>query len=253
MDTLGKDDSWQSKEAWAPYQVPELPGAYFFCDILSPDQQTEFLSSYQDQLEFAKRGYISGTKGPSVSAVQPTRSISKDFPPCLRKLVDAYINHPLKPLERDPYQISVNAYKAGDLMVPHKDGIGNFGLITTLGSSLLLDFYHKPKGKNPTETEVYGKAGTWADQVPGRKIPDEPEISIVMVPGSALLLSGASFLDYVHAIEGRQEDVITDKVGNLKLVSAHRKFKVGDVIQRANRVSLVMWDVEARPKSREEK
>jgi len=240
MEAATPNQPWAPKACWNPYALSKLPGAYFFPNRLTQEQQKEFLSTYSSQLEFSKKGYISGLKGPGVCAVQAR---NKSYVPCLSRLVDIFKNDGVPLLDRDPFQISINSYSPGEYMVPHKDGLGNMGLIITLGSSVLLDFYHAPRKHQIRETEVYDKASGWARDIPGRQIADEPNVSVLMVPGSCLLLSGESFVDYVHAIDGRKSDTITDKVCNIDFLPG--EYQVGDTLTRANRVSLVMWDVDA--------
>lgn len=177
-------EAWSPSPDWEPNLLSQLPGAYFFPDIINEEIQAQFEKTHRKELNFRKHGYISGTKGPSVCAV------GRDYPPCLRTLIDVFKNKGIAFTERDPFQISTNKYAPGDLMVPHKDGLGNFGLITTLGSPLLLDFYYKPQTSPIFETEVYGKDEKWAGGFSDRRIEQDPNFSVLMTPGSSLLLSG---------------------------------------------------------------
>jgi len=254
-----------------------------------------------------KKGYISGTTGPKVMVFAPTRHTptrtrSKDsFPVFIQELIHEC--NTMGIFDVVPWQVSINFYQPGDLMVPHKDGTGTLALITTLGSSAILDFYHRPTSTTIKATQVFIKHHSASPSVPSiahlsnsslplntpsvlevsptsvtapsttsahvpdlsptsvpahapspicvsvpspvlasYEVADQPTVSVLLVPGSALVITGDAFLHYAHAIEPRMVDEITEKVINLGFFDG--KFKVGERVERKERVSVVMWDSE---------
>eukprot|EP01124_Arcella_intermedia_P021883 TRINITY_DN3141_c0_g1_i2.p2 TRINITY_DN3141_c0_g1~~TRINITY_DN3141_c0_g1_i2.p2 ORF type:complete len:149 (-),score=13.08 TRINITY_DN3141_c0_g1_i2:203-649(-) len=146
-------------------------------------------------------------------------------------------------LEGDPWQVSMNAYEAGDFMVPHKDGAGVCGLILALGSPLLLDFYYRPTQVPVKATQVFSKkSGEGSAGYAAYEVAEAPTVSVLMEPGGMLVLTGEAFVQYAHGIAKRTSDVITEKVINLPLLQ--EKTQCGQTMQRGNRISIVMWDIE---------
>jgi len=205
------------KEQFNANAIEKLPGAFFFPNILKEDKEKKYFSSYRSLLEKRgqKEGYISGTTGPKVMAFVP--AFHKQFPKRVQKLIDVYLKK--KIMDVTPWQVSMNFYQAGDLMVPHKDGAGSFAIITTLGSPLLLDFHYHIATKPVTSTEVFLKKPVTNEnehQLRFFEVNEEPTVTVLMEPGSGLVLSGESFVHYAHSIVGREEDVISEKVVNLE-------------------------------------
>jgi len=66
-------------------------------------------------------------------------------------------------------------------------------------------------------------------------------VRILMEPNSVLLMTGPSFIDYVHGIWKREEDVVEKSLGNFSLLSPDKN-KEGEIIKRKERISLVFWN-----------
>jgi hypothetical protein len=101
-----------------------------------------------------KKGFISGRKGPKVTALRPNEF--RDTPLtsiCVDKLRQRFGLF----ARRLPAQISVNCYSGDECMVPHKDGTGNVCTIVSTGNKVLLDFWYKPANGVVRATEVYLK------------------------------------------------------------------------------------------------
>jgi len=254
-NNLKMEETWQSdmmlnsskrlKEQFNANAIAKLPGAFFFPNIVKEDKEKKYFSSYRSLLEKRgqKQGYISGSSGPKVMAFVP--AFQKPFPKRLQKLIDVYLKKQI--LDITPWQVSMNFYQPGDLMVPHKDGAGTYAIITTLGSPLLLDFHYTIATKPVSSTEVFLKKPVTneSDVLRYFEVNEEPTVTVLMEPGSGLVLSGESFVHYAHSIAGREEDVISEKVVNLEFFEKG-KYKIGDLIKRKERVSVVMWDHERK-------
>jgi alkylated DNA repair dioxygenase AlkB len=172
----------------------------------------------------SQRLTISGAKGPLVRAYVP---LAKDaaLPACLdvlwRKAVDLGIVS-----DKDRvFQVSVNLYKASDLMVPHKDGRGTRALIFSFGNGCsTLRFFHRPSDSSATYTRVFGEPAA------GEDVRD-----YLLESGSVVLVGGAGFTDWVHYVEQRESDTWTAAMGNCDAA------KEGLTVARDTRVSVVFW------------
>jgi len=175
--------------------LPSLPGAFFFPNVLSPSESDELFQKCRETLlpAASKDGYISGRQGPAVCAL-----LDRDgYPQFYKDLIAKYEQQGLIPIR--PFQISTNFYKAGDMMIPHKDGFGHLACITTLVSSLILDF-HKKEAIGPiTRTLIYFKKEEGdSTALESHEILPTPEASVLMEPGSVLLLTGDSFIGLIR-------------------------------------------------------
>jgi len=227
-------------DSWNKNQVVNLPGAFYFGNYLS-EKENEKLLKYCLELKKSRRGFISGLLGPKVCIFQP--EYSSELQLLINKLKESKI------FVDDPIQLSINEYKIGDKMVPHKDGLGNFGVIVSCGSTSCLDFYYKPAVRDIHGTMVFIKSDE--DEIkplPGFEksasdflIDSKPDVSVFMEPRSILILSGDAFINYVHAIDARDHDVLDKSIGNLHLISENYQ-KEGIIARSKLRVSLVLWD-----------
>jgi len=65
----------------------------------------------------------------------------------------------------------------------------------------------------------------------------EPTASVLMEPNSVLLLTGLSFHKHMHGIYPKKEDIVDKNLVNKDLIQS----KIGTVIPRENRISIVFW------------
>ena len=128
------------------------------------------------------------------------------------------------------FQISVNHYRdASALMVPHKDGRGQLGLVFSFGRGMsTLKFFHRPLDSSATYTRVFDPPSA-----------DEVVHSYLLEPGSCLLVRGEAFTDWVHYVEKSDFDSVTESLANFGQL-APSTLKLGRVT-RQSRVSVVMW------------
>lgn len=148
--------------------VTNLPGAFYFSDYLWKDapQEQQKLFDYCTQLPKTKRGYISGNSGtnlipffalfhsqdqrslylatmslsPRISAISSKNSSSGSS---LTIILFRFLLMNIPLVTFSPFLL-LFAYLSDDRMIPHKDGLGHFGAIVSLGSTSILDFYYKP-------------------------------------------------------------------------------------------------------------
>ncbi|KAK7938323.1 hypothetical protein WMY93_001649 [Mugilogobius chulae] len=101
--------------------------------------------------------------------------------------------------------ILVNEYKSGEGIMPHEDGPLYHPTVTTisLGSHTLLDFY-KPISGNLQEAE--------SPQTEENRF----VFSLLVKPRSLLVLQEEMYKTLLHGIQGREEDLLTEKVVNLR-------------------------------------
>lgn len=120
-----------------------------------------------------------------------------------------------------PNHVLINEYKRGQGIMPHTDGplyTPNFAIIS-LQSSLVMDFYRKLK-----EDEVSG--------LQQRKV-----CSLLLEPGSLLLIRSKAYTDYLHGIADVEEDLLDNTVCNIPESMYQTKN------QRSERVSLTIRNV----------
>lgn len=89
-----------------------------------------------------------------------------------------------------------------------------------------MQFYHD---KEPTDIPIL------ATKVVDRVALSVPQVRICMAPRSLLLLTGPSFVDYLHGITQRDEE---DLVG---VANRAQTSHLPDVVKRGKRVSIVAW------------
>ncbi|KAK6181298.1 hypothetical protein SNE40_009181 [Patella caerulea] len=127
-----------------------------------------------------------------------------------------------------PNHILVNEYLTGQGIMPHEDGPLFYPTVTTisLGSSTVLDFYHHLNQCVQTSSE------TTSSSLENRHL-----TSIFLEPRSLIVVKDAMYESYLHGIDQRQEDEITDKIANL---SHCQDVTTGDIRSRTTRVSLTI-------------
>ncbi|XP_051900309.1 alpha-ketoglutarate-dependent dioxygenase alkB homolog 6 [Pristis pectinata] len=132
--------------------------------------------------------------------------------------------------EKVANHVLVNEYNPGEGIMPHEDGPLYFPTVTTisLGSHTLLDFYHPIKRENEKGEIAFPQTEE------NRYI-----LSLLLEPRSLLVLKDDMYLKYLHGIRPMSEDIITEKVANLKSCNS----KLGSVLTRTTRVSLTIRHV----------
>ena len=118
--------------------------------------------------------------------------------------------------------VLLNEYQPGEGIMPHLDGPMFHPTISTisLGSTTVIDFYSEA-----TEDESL-------------KFEDRLVTSLLVEPRSLLVLKDDMYQKYLHGIEEREEDMISDKICNL-----HDPSVIGQTFPRTTRVSLTIRHV----------
>uniref|UniRef100_UPI00398E7387 alpha-ketoglutarate-dependent dioxygenase alkB homolog 6 n=1 Tax=Pristiophorus japonicus TaxID=55135 RepID=UPI00398E7387 len=126
--------------------------------------------------------------------------------------------------------VLVNEYNPGEGIMPHEDGPLYFPTVTTisLGSSTLLDFYHPIKKENEEGEVVFPQTEE-----------NRYFLSLLLEPRSLLVLQDDMYVKYLHGIRPVVEDIVTEKITNLKSCST----RLGAVLTRSTRISLTIRHV----------
>eukprot|EP00026_Physarum_polycephalum_P017037 Phypoly_transcript_18121.p1 GENE.Phypoly_transcript_18121~~Phypoly_transcript_18121.p1 ORF type:complete len:239 (+),score=39.64 Phypoly_transcript_18121:60-719(+) len=212
----------------AQYAVNSLPGAYYISNFFDPTQE-EYYSKLCGTVRGSTKRGITRVNGPAVHAFVADNDEPQEmnYPKFICNMINDLKER--KVLPEDPCQVSVNKYPKEYQMVPHKDGRGSQGAIVTFVSHAILDFYYLPEGKS-SYTRVYVE----------EELAHIPPVRILMEPNSVLLLSGPSFVDYVHGIWQKEEDIVEKSLGNFSLLSKDKQ--EGQIFKRSERISLVFWN-----------
>ncbi|GAB1601435.1 alpha-ketoglutarate-dependent dioxygenase alkB homolog 6-like [Argonauta hians] len=128
--------------------------------------------------------------------------------------------------------VLVNEYQIGQGIMPHEDGPLYYPTVATisLGSPILLDFYH--------QVDSSTDAGSNEESTTSQE--DRHLLSILLEPRSLILVKDSIYLNYLHGIAERDEDIVTDKISNLDRCSG---VNIGDVVKRTCRLSLTIRHV----------
>ena len=120
--------------------------------------------------------------------------------------------------------VLLNEYQPGQGIMPHLDGLMFYPTISTisLGSSTVINFYSEA-------SHSHGES---------LKFEDRLATSLFVEPRSLLVLKDDMYQKYLHGIEELQEDVLSDKICNLKDPSV-----IGQTFPRSTRVSLTIRHV----------
>jgi len=156
--------------------------------------------------------------GPVAAAFGEQDKFPKFFEPLITRLKSLDI------FSKVPFQVSVNMYDTVECSLEaHKDSCGDQVVILSFGTPIMLDFYY-------SQTLVY-MLGLFVNEMP------KPTTSLLLQPGSLLLLRGNSFHKFMHGIAEREKDIVDTSVANYKLA----KVDLGQVLTRGKRISLLLW------------
>ena len=148
--------------------------------------------------------------------------IAEDIPNWLQAVVDRVNDvSGVYPDDKKANHVLLNEYKPGQGIMPHVDGPLFYPTIATvsLGSHTLLDVYPKKRSGD--------------DQTTPSK-----EFSLLVEPGSLLVLKDHLYTSYLHGIEEVEADTVTSKV-----ISPRDDLAPGQVLPRSTRVSLTIRHV----------
>ncbi|XP_033096421.1 alpha-ketoglutarate-dependent dioxygenase alkB homolog 6-like, partial [Anneissia japonica] len=144
--------------------------------------------------------------------------------------------------EKAPNHVLINEYEPGQGIMPHEDGPLFYPAISTinLGSHTLLDFYqHQDKlaSSKPNNGSVQ-ESNTTTVAVTAEPA-KQPDFSLLLEPRSLLILNEDMYTSYLHGIDERLQDEMTDNIKNL----IENGRKPGELLQRTRRISLTIRNV----------
>merc|ERR1712194_31233 len=133
--------------------------------------------------------------------------------------------------------VRLNSYKPGQGIAPHMDGPVYLprAAIISLGAPCVFDFYPR------CDADEEKRGFSWDEEKEVPAAPEmpkglEPMVSVLLEPGSLLILSGDAFIQHRHGIRAVEEDVIGPQVSNAKDLGLSN----GDTLKRGRRVSLTI-------------
>lgn len=165
------------------YEMKDIPGLNYICDYISIEQQQQLLNNI-DQQQWETRlkrrvqhyGYRYDYKNGSLSS----SSYLGLLPDWLQSIANRFCTDGLTSTVSD--QVIVNEYEPGQGITSHIDCVPCFGntiLILSLGSKCVMDF------SNPQTAET---------------------ASLLLLPGSVLVLQKAARYEWMHGIAARKKD-----------------------------------------------
>lgn len=183
---------------------------YYIPDFLSADEQ----SRLSDKVYGSAQWTVLGTTGRRLQqwggSPDAKLSVVSPLPAYLEELSSKIYKK--KFVSAQPNHVLINEYLPGQGIMPHEDGplyTGNFAIISLL-SPLLLDFYRK-RTESELEKEENDAKHDGSTALEARRV-----FSLWLEPGSLLLIRGFAYTSMLHGIRDVTEDVIDDKVCNLR-------------------------------------
>jgi alkylated DNA repair protein alkB family protein 6 len=143
--------------------------------------------------------------------------------------------------DREANHVLVNEYKAGEGIMPHEDGPLFYPVITTinLGSHTVLDFYHKLEDRSDVQEDTRPEDGELPTK--NSSLKSRHFLSLLLEPRSLVVLEEDMYIKYLHGIQMQTEDVIDEKIKNLKY--CRQRLEKDTILQRQTRVSLTIRHV----------
>lgn len=228
------------EKRWIPHHISsDVPDVHYVRNFLDPKQVEEIERVIDRSCEWERMATRDTQEFGSAQRCSCGRSLTRsDLPQWQNNMINALQNlGAFHPVLYPANNVRLNAYTPGQGIYPHMDGPVYYprAAIVSLGSQCVFDFY-------PREDYDEDKRGFSWDrdkEVPsGPELPPgvRPKISIMLEPGSLLIMSGDAFTRHRHGIQAVEEDEITPMVKNAKDIG----LEVGDSLRRGRRVSLTI-------------
>jgi alkylated DNA repair protein alkB family protein 6 len=114
-------------------------------------------------------------------------------------------------------------------------------VITTinLGSHTVLDFYHKLEDRSDVQEDTRPEDGELPTK--NSSLKSRHFLSLLLEPRSLVVLEEDMYIKYLHGIQMQTEDVIDEKIKNLKY--CRQRLEKDTILQRQTRVSLTIRHV----------
>ena len=201
------------------YRVGTLENMFYIPNFLNDDEKS-FLWNKVFDYQWTTLPTTGRRLQEHGGRVEQKGTVAKPLPSFLAALSKRLFEEGL--VSHLPNHVLINEYQKGQGIEHHTDGplyTPNFAIIS-LGSALTLQFLSKIDPDAPALS------------------PEERHVcSVLLEPGSLVLISGAAYTDYLHGIAKVEEETLDDKVVNIS--SALR----GTTIERSLRVSLTIRHV----------
>jgi len=221
-----------------PYRVSDAPTIHYIPNWIDAEQERELLYHADVELngweQMKTRSSQEWGAGDRCGCGRGLRR--EKLPPTQQRLADAL--HHLGVFDGAMYpmnSVRLNAYVPGQGIEPHCDGPVYYPRvgILSLASPCILSFYPRSGTEDCMQWDA-------ANDVPGgHQKGASPLTSVFLEPRSLLLFGKDAFWHHRHGIAAVKEDELSESVCNYHLIDS-TKFKKGDVVQRARRVSLTM-------------
>jgi len=154
--------------------------------------------------------------------------IAEEIPKWLEDQIDRIVAFNVFDENKRPNHVLINEYSPGQGIMPHTDGPLFHPIVTTIscGSHTILKFYKRYDTQEVIKKKVIPKC----------------EFSFLLEPRSLLILREYLYHNYLHTIEEKSADVISQKeTKNLSLCSD--VFLDDNILKRSKRISLTIRHV----------
>lgn len=146
----------------------------------------------------------------------------------------------------------INEYLPNQGIMGHTDGPLFYPTISTIscGSHTILEFFKmtdQPSSNNVDYSDVItkdsscDKSSSCSEMEKDNSSSNRPIIKLLIEPRSLLILKHEMYENYLHQISELNEDLIDDRVANLK--NCETLYKIGEKLKRDRRISLTIRHV----------
>lgn len=200
------------------FKIIEGPStAYYIPNFITSYEETHILKNFYS-VPKPKWTYLSNRRLQDYGGVPSEKGM---IPEKIPSWLDIYMSKitELNIFEgKRPNQILINEYEPSQGIMPHSDGPLFYPTIATIscGSHTILEFSENSEGR--------------------KKVCD-----ILLEPLSLVVIKDDLYSKFLHSISERKVDTITEGCINLPLCSQKRT--IGDILERATRVSVTIRNV----------
>ncbi|CAC5378474.1 ALKBH6 [Mytilus coruscus] len=206
--------------------VPEAPPTiYYIPEFITPEEEQRLMNSVYAAPK-PKWTQLSNRRLQNWGGLpHPKGMVAEDIPQWLKTYIDKIGTLGIFG-DCLPNHVLVNEYEAGQGIMPHEDGPLFYPVVSTisLGSHTFLDFY-RPISEDTQDSTSFQ---------------DRYLTSVLLQPRSLILVCDDMYKTFLHGIEDRTTDHVTDKVVNL---SQCEGISIGETLSRKTRISLTIRHV----------
>ncbi|XP_054710568.1 alpha-ketoglutarate-dependent dioxygenase alkB homolog 6-like [Uloborus diversus] len=214
---------------YGKYKVKNLPNsAYYIPNFISSSEENFLLEKIYSAPK-PKWKTLSNRRLQNWGGLpHPKGMIQEELPKWLCNVIDKISDLNIFG-EKVPNHVLVNEYLPGQGIMPHEDGPLFYPTIATvnIGSHTVLDYYEKINTEECSEAKL--ETGHNKKHIG----------SLLLERCSLLLVQDNLYQEYLHGIQERTVDSITENIKNLDSVSADE----GQELNRDSRISLTIRHV----------